>query len=304
MGALAALVARRSPARLPAGRARRPGRRRTGRDPGRLPAYGEGTPFPGVAALLPVLGTAAVLVAGPGGTPSEPWPVRAPRAPTAAGRGRLVLLALPVALAAAADPGAALRREADRRGRPPPRSRRPSSWPGSPTASSRPRCAVPAAARPPGAAALPGLGRPRAGRRPRLAQLCPGQHRGRRPRDHGRTTPGCATTAGRGQRRRHDRARPGLGRGRAQQAPGARRAGARPRGAAQTTSRPWATATTASRPCGASVPRGDPEGDKVVAVLGNSHGRMWIPAFEEIAGRRATAPTTSSSPTARPPTCW
>ncbi len=30
-------------------------------------------------------------------------------------------------------------------------------------------------------------------------------------------------------------------------------------------------------------PRGDPDGDKVLAVIGNSHGRMWIPAFERIA---------------------
>ena len=30
-------------------------------------------------------------------------------------------------------------------------------------------------------------------------------------------------------------------------------------------------------------PEGDPDADKVIAVLGNSHGRMWIPAFERIA---------------------
>ena len=30
-------------------------------------------------------------------------------------------------------------------------------------------------------------------------------------------------------------------------------------------------------------PRGDPDGDKVMVVLGDSHGRMWIPALDEIA---------------------
>ena len=38
--------------------------------------YGEGTPFPGTAALLPVLGSAAVLVAGAGGHDREPLPMR------------------------------------------------------------------------------------------------------------------------------------------------------------------------------------------------------------------------------------
>jgi len=32
-------------------------------------------------------------------------------------------------------------------------------------------------------------------------------------------------------------------------------------------------------------PRGDPDGDKTLVVLGNSHGRMWIPAFERLAQR-------------------
>ena len=30
-------------------------------------------------------------------------------------------------------------------------------------------------------------------------------------------------------------------------------------------------------------PRGDPDGDKVMVVLGDSHGRMWIPALDQIA---------------------
>ena len=30
-------------------------------------------------------------------------------------------------------------------------------------------------------------------------------------------------------------------------------------------------------------PRGDPDADRTLVVLGNSHGRMWIPAFERIA---------------------
>lgn len=38
--------------------------------------YGDGTPFPGTAALLPVLGSAAVLVAGAGLHEREPWPMR------------------------------------------------------------------------------------------------------------------------------------------------------------------------------------------------------------------------------------
>jgi peptidoglycan/LPS O-acetylase OafA/YrhL len=29
-------------------------------------------------------------------------------------------------------------------------------------------------------------------------------------------------------------------------------------------------------------PRGDPEADRTIVVFGNSHGRMWIPAFDEI----------------------
>ena len=32
-------------------------------------------------------------------------------------------------------------------------------------------------------------------------------------------------------------------------------------------------------------PRGEPDADKSLVVLGNSHGRMWIPAFEKIAER-------------------
>ncbi|WP_232677502.1 acyltransferase family protein [Nocardioides sp. R-C-SC26] len=39
--------------------------------------FGESTPFPGVAALLPVLGSAAVLLAGAGGHAREPLPIRA-----------------------------------------------------------------------------------------------------------------------------------------------------------------------------------------------------------------------------------
>ncbi|MGA8257865.1 MAG: acyltransferase family protein [Nocardioides sp.] len=39
--------------------------------------YGESTPFPGTAALLPVLGSAAVLLAGAGGHAEEPLPIRA-----------------------------------------------------------------------------------------------------------------------------------------------------------------------------------------------------------------------------------
>ena len=29
-------------------------------------------------------------------------------------------------------------------------------------------------------------------------------------------------------------------------------------------------------------PRGDPDADRSIVVFGNSHGRMWIPAFDEI----------------------
>jgi hypothetical protein len=29
-------------------------------------------------------------------------------------------------------------------------------------------------------------------------------------------------------------------------------------------------------------PRGDPDADRTIVVFGNSHGRMWIPAFDEI----------------------
>ena len=32
-------------------------------------------------------------------------------------------------------------------------------------------------------------------------------------------------------------------------------------------------------------PHGDPDADKSIVVFGNSHGKMWIPAFERIAQR-------------------
>ncbi len=77
IGALAALVARSVAERMPA-----PGRA-TLSAAGLVAilvacvSYGEETPFPGTAALLPVLGSAAVLVAGAGGHAREPWPIRA-----------------------------------------------------------------------------------------------------------------------------------------------------------------------------------------------------------------------------------
>ena len=40
---------------------------------------------------------------------------------------------------------------------------------------------------------------------------------------------------------------------------------------------------------GQLCPRGDPEGSKTLVVLGNSHGRHWIPAFEKIAQRAGYA---------------
>ena len=40
-------------------------------------AYGDGTAFPGSAAAVPVVGSALVLVAGAGGQPDQPWPIRA-----------------------------------------------------------------------------------------------------------------------------------------------------------------------------------------------------------------------------------
>ncbi|CAN5452909.1 acyltransferase family protein [soil metagenome] len=40
-------------------------------------AYDDGTAFPGFAALLPVLGSGAALLAGAGGHAREPWPIRA-----------------------------------------------------------------------------------------------------------------------------------------------------------------------------------------------------------------------------------
>ena len=50
-------------------------------------------------------------------------------------------------------------------------------------------------------------------------------------------------------------------------------------------------------------PLGDPDGDKTMVLVGDSHMRHWIPALDKIAKQRATGPTTSCSRGAPPRSC-
>ncbi len=109
--------------------------------------------------------------------------------------------------------------------------------------------------------------------------------RWRRRGDHGRQLGARGRARREGQQERDHRAGAGLGRGCTRGPRDPSRPAPRACSTCATTSRASATATTASPTCAPCARAATPGADKTIVVLGNSHGRMWIPAFDAIAER-------------------